>query len=183
MKLFLTAGHHFKDSGAVANGYQENLLNIEIRDLVVAELKKRFPGIEVWTDSDSKTLAQVILEVKAQATANDIWIEFHFDSAERIAASGTTALVANNAREKSRLIAADLALVGSQTLAIPNRGVRTESESNRGKLGMLHTAASSVLLEVGFVSNIGDMVSFQKQKHCLAEVYANKIAKYFNHGN
>ncbi|OOG19122.1 hypothetical protein BWD42_04010 [Sphingobacterium sp. CZ-UAM] len=181
-KLYLTAGHHFKDSGAVANGYQENNLNIELRDLMVSEFKRKYPSIEVWTDNDSDTLSQVITKVKNQATSQDYWIEIHFDAADVLSASGTTALIANDAREKSLSLAKDLSSVCALTLDIKNRGVKSESESHRGKLGMLHTAASSVLWEVAFVSNKSDMKRFEMEKLCLAEAAVNVIAKRFNYG-
>lgn len=174
--LYLTAGHHFKDPGAVANGYQENNLNIELRDLITKELKEKYPDVKFWTDKDTSTLSQVILEIKPQVTSKDYWVEIHFDSSERKAATGTTALVANNSREKSRSLASALASLTSETLGITNRGVKSESESNRGKLAMLHTSASSVLLEIAFISNSSDLQKYQKEKKCLAEVIANKIA-------
>ena len=51
MACFISAGHHLKDSGAVGNGYKENELTIEFRNLVVSACLKR--GLKVITDKDT----------------------------------------------------------------------------------------------------------------------------------
>src|SRR5690606_34858560 len=96
--IFLTAGHHNNDSGAIGNGYKENALNIELRDMIATRIRKLSPNAKVWTDNDNDTLSQVIAKVGKIATYNDIWVEFHFDASSNHTASGATALVATNAR-------------------------------------------------------------------------------------
>lgn len=173
-KIFLLAGHHLNDSGAVGNGYKENNLTIELRGLVTSAVRRIFPEGQIVNDSDGDTLATVISRVNKVVSTDDILIEFHFDSADRKEASGATALIAQGARERSKSIANELAKITSGVLGITNRGVKSEIESNRGRLGILHTKASSVLLEVAFISNVKDLDHY----HCNKLKLADEIAKY-----
>ena len=179
-KLFLTAGHHNKDSGAVGNGYKESELNIELRDLITQRVKELNASIEVYNDDDDLTLGQVIANVIETATSQDVFVEIHFDASDNASASGTTALVANNAGDKSKALAKELVDLNASILGIKNRGVKSEADSHRGKLGMLHTKAISVLMEIAFISNPKDMELYQEHKHWLADDYARTLIKYLN---
>lgn len=181
--IFLTAGHHNNDSGAIGNDYKESDLTKEIRDLTLTRIKQLSPHTKVWADNDNDTLSQVIAKVKALATAKDIWVELHFDAASSPTATGATALVATGAREKSKELANDLVSIGSKVLGIRNRGVKTELESNRGRLGMLHTAASSVLYEVAFISNKDDVEAYQDFKLWLSDELARVLIKHGQNNN
>lgn len=181
--IFLTAGHHNNDSGAIGNDYKESDLTKEIRDLTLTRIKQISPHTKVWADNDNDTLSQVIAKVKGLATAKDIWVELHFDASSNSTATGATALVATNAREKSKELANDLVSIGSKVLGIRNRGVKTELESNRGRLGMLHTPASSVLYEVAFISNKYDIEAYQEMKHWLSDELARVLIKHGQNNN
>lgn len=176
--IFLLAGHHEKDPGAVSDDLKENELNRELQQLVLKRLQQLSPKTEVYIDPFDLTLSQVINQVKSKATADDLLLSLHFDSATNASASGSTALVANDARSKSIDFATDLVHLVSSVLDIPNRGVKTEKESNRGRLGILHTAASSVLLEVGFIINHNDMAAYEKFKHWVADEITRTIIKH-----
>lgn len=176
--IFLTAGHHNNDSGAIGNGYKESDLNIEIRDLTLTRIKQLSPRTKVWADNDNDTLSQVIAKVKGLATAKDIWVELHFDASSNSTATGATALVATNARGKSKELANDLVSIGGKVLGTRNRGVKTELESNRGRLGMLHTPASSVLYEVAFISNKDDVEAYQELKLWISDELARVLIKH-----
>lgn len=175
--LIITAGHHAKDSGAVGNGYKENTLNVEIVELIIKRIKQLDSSIEIWTDDFKLTLSQVIAKVKEFASTEDVWVEYHFDASVSPKVSGATALVADGARKKSKSIAKELVDIGSTILEIPNRGVKSEKDSARGRLAMLHTKATSVLYEVGFISNPTDMVNHQDWKHWLADEHARILIK------
>ncbi|TDS14734.1 N-acetylmuramoyl-L-alanine amidase [Sphingobacterium paludis] len=176
-KIYLIAGHHNADPGAIGNGFRENALNIELRGLIHAAIKRHDKSVVVILDDDRDTLAQVIAKVKQTVTTNDILLDIHFNSFIQPKASGAEVLVANNARGLSLDIAKELSALTALTLQIPNRGVKTESQSARGKLGILHTAASSALLEVGFISNPTDMANYQQWKEKLADGIAKILVK------
>ena len=177
--LIITAGHHDRDPGAIGNGYKENALNIEIVELVIKRIKQLDPSVNIWTDDSKLTLSQVIGMVKEFATDEDVWVEYHFDASISPKASGATSLVADGARQLSKDIAKELVDIGSTILEIPNRGVKSEKDSARGRLAMLHTKATSVLYEVGFISNPTDMANHQDWKHWLADEHARILLKYY----
>lgn len=176
--IFLTAGHHNRDSGAIGHGYKESDLTKEIRDLTAARIRQLDSTVDLWLDDDNDTLTQVIHKVKSKAKPTDVWLELHFDAASSPTATGATALVAANAREKSKKLAADLVSIGSKVLGIRNRGVMSELNSNRGRLGMLHTAASSVLYEVAFISNENDVEAYQDMKYWLSDELARVLINH-----
>lgn len=176
--IFLIAGHHKNDPGAVSGDLQENVLNRELQLLVLERLESLAPNLIVYTDPFDLTLSQVINEVNKRVLSSDLLLSIHFDSATNPNASGSTALVANNARSKSIDFATDLVQLVSSVIDIPNRGVKSETESNRGRLGILHTAASSALLEVGFIINPNDMTSYENFKHWVADEITRTIIKH-----
>lgn len=177
--IFLTAGHHKKDPGAVNEGLKESNLNLELVGLIIERAKQIDPNIDIWTDDFKDTLPEVISKVRSSATKEDVWIEIHFDSAENKEAAGSTAIVANNARARSYNIA-DRLLIIHRVLNTRNRGIITESKSNRGKLGMLSTAASSVLLEIEFMSNNSAILNYDKWKYWVADEIARVLIEIHN---
>lgn len=176
MASFISAGHHLKDSGAVGNGYKENELTIEFRNLVVSHCLKK--GMKVITDKDTETLGQYLSRI--QTGSGSVVIEFHFDASVNKMATGTTALVGDDADRLDKSFAKELVDCTSSTLKIKNRGVQSEDMSHRGKLGLMREQGTVALLELGFISNKSDMESYQKNKKILAELIANIIYKYEN---
>lgn len=173
-KIFLTAGHSLIQGGASSNGLRENELTIEFCDLVADQLEEW--GYEVWRDNDNDSLSSVISKIKKQATSNDILLDIHFNAASSDA-RGTECFVAKNARAKSNRIAKRIAELSAGMLNTPNRGVKKENQSQHSRLGILHTAASSVLWEVEFIANKEFMDNYQVMKERLAIGVANILVQ------
>lgn len=180
MAIFISAGHNpngiKRDVGAVANGYHEADLNIEIRDLVIAELHN-YPKIKIITDKDSEPLADYLRRIKTGS--GSVILEFHFDAASP-SATGTTALVGNDADRLDKAFATELANATSKVLDIKNRGVKSERETHRGRLGLMRKRGTVALLEVCFITNKNDLKRYQAKKHQLAKSLAKIIYKYEN---
>lgn len=175
--IFCSAGHNPKgiktDPGAVANGYREADLNIEIRDLVTKELTAA--GAKFITDVDSETLAQYLGRI--QTGTGSVVLEFHFDAATGTA-SGSTAIVEAEADRLDKLFAKEIVDACAGTLGIKNRGVKSEADTHRGRLGLMREDGIICLLEVGFIDNTGDMAAFQAKKVALAKAIAPILIKY-----
>jgi N-acetylmuramoyl-L-alanine amidase len=75
-KIFLSAGHGGTDPGAVANGYNERDLAIELRSLIVTELKTTY-NIEPKVDSNSNKLIETLAWLKGKFLAKDILLDIH----------------------------------------------------------------------------------------------------------
>lgn len=174
MACFISAGHHNKDSGAIGvNGRKEADETIKLRDAVVKYCVAK--GLKVITDNDDETLAQYLTRI--QTGSGSVVVEFHFDAFNKTA-SGTTALVGNDADRLDKLFAQELSTFTSEQLGITNRGVKSESESHRGKLGLMREQGTVCLLEVCFIDNPEDMQKYDGNFFSLASGIANIIEKY-----
>lgn len=179
-KLIITAGHSLKAGGASANGLKEELLAIELRDLITDAIYQLDPTVKVWEDTDTDPLSVVIAKTKAVAAKDDILFDVHFNSASNKSTAGTEAFIAVNAREKSRRIAERITELTAGMLQTKNRGVKLENQSQHSRLGMLHSAASSVLYEVQFISNPEAMATYNEMKERLAVGIANILIQELN---
>jgi N-acetylmuramoyl-L-alanine amidase len=178
--VFLSAGHNPKgikvDPGAVANGYKEADLAVEIRDLTIKECLKL--GLKVIQDKDDERLGAYLKRIK---TGNgSVVLEFHFDASANVSATGTTALIEAEADRLDRAFAKEIADCCANTLGIRNRGVKSEKESHRGSLALMREEGIICLLEVGFITNINDINAYQKNKVALSKKLASIIQKYEN---
>lgn len=178
MTSFISAGHHFSDSGATANGFKEATEMIKFRDRVLAAMAKNHPATKVISDKDEETLSQYLKRI--QTGNGSVVIEFHLDAASNVKASGTTAIVSNNASGLSKGFAKELSDATALILGIQNRGVKPESYTHVGKLGLMREEGIVCLLELCFITNINDMEKLHDEckAQILAESIADIIAKY-----
>lgn len=175
MACFISAGHHLRDSGALGTGYQENMETIGFRDLVVTILRAK--GLKVITDEDNETLPQYLNRI--QTGEGSVVLEFHFDAYNR-KASGSTALYGIDADRNDKAFADELVAGCSSIMGIPNRGSISETESHRGRLGLMREKGIVCLLELAFIDNDNDMALYQNKKLDLANFVANVVEKYEN---
>lgn len=175
MAIFLSAGHHNNDSGAVANGYKENKLTIEFRDLVLHELQTKFPSYKVITDKDEETLSQYLNRIKTGS--GSVVLEIHFDAFNG-KAKGATALIQDAHDKYDKMMGQELVNATANILGTANRGVKTESQSARGKLGLTRKEGTTVLMELEFIDNENAMNGYHEGKHRLAQEYARILTKY-----
>ena len=173
MACFISAGHHLKDSGAVGNGYKENELAIEFRNLVVSACLKR--GLKVITDKDTETLGEYLKRI--ETGSGSVVLEFHFDAGPE-GANGSSVVIGDDADRLDKLFAQELLEVTTSTLGTKSRGVITEAQSHRGRLGLMREQGTVALLEVCFISNKDDMAKFNAKKVELATKIAKIVKKY-----
>lgn len=179
--IFVSAGHNSKsttikqDPGAVnKDGVKEGDLTIEFRDLVKHELD--LLGAKYVSDTEEENLAMYLHRIN---TGNaSVVVEYHFDSADSAAATGSTSLVEAEADRLDMAFAKELSNITSSILGIRNRGVITEAESHRGRLGLMREDGIICLVEIGFISNPDDLQRYQFYKKDLAKAHAAIIAKY-----
>jgi N-acetylmuramoyl-L-alanine amidase len=178
MAVFVSAGHTSKgnnqDSGAVnKNGIREADLTTEFRNLVLPNLKAK--GLNVITDVDTERLAEYLQRIKTGA--GSVVLEFHFDCADG-KATGSTVIVGSDADRLDKAFAQEIVNVTSSTLGIKNRGVISEADSHRGRLGLMREQGTVALLEICFIDNDKDLSSYQNNKLELAARVADIIKKY-----
>lgn len=175
---FPSAGHHLKDPGATYNGRQENLETIKFRDLLVLELKKL--GVKIITDKDTQT--NRAYQNSIQPGEGSVILDIHLN-AGGATATGTECLVsAKDYAYKTSLsyrMAEEICETTAETLEIKNRGVKSETTTRHGKLGILHQGAGvAVLWEICFISNKEDMTKYDANIEGLARAIAKICKKY-----
>lgn len=178
--IFVSAGHNpgglKVDPGAIGNGKREADLTVEFRNLVLEELKKKC--ISFVSDNDTERLGQYLKRIN---TGNaSVVLEFHFDAAASPNATGTTVLIGSDSDEHDKAFAKELVEAAASILMIKNRGVLSETESHRGRLGLMREKGIIALLEICFISNPADLSAYEKYKKYLAERIAAILIKYEN---
>lgn len=173
--IYLFAGHNNNDPGATGvDGITEAELTKELRDMIAAELTAM--GVKFILDNDNETLTQLILRIKPGS--GSVLCDIHFNSAAQLA-TGTETLIAEKGDNKSHKLAVELQQVMISSMGLFDRGVRTEKNSHRGRLGILHTAAGcAVLAEICFINNPVDLDAYQKNKGILAKRMAIVLKRH-----
>lgn len=175
--IFISAGHNPKglrpDPGASGNGYNEADLAVIQRDLTKLELDKL--GVAYKSDSDEERLADYLRRI--ETGSGSVVLEYHFDAYNGIA-SGATCLVGDDADRLDLAFAKELVDVTASILGIPNRGVKKEGESHRGRLGLMREQGTVALLELCFIDNKGDVDKWLSKKEILAKEFARILAHY-----
>jgi N-acetylmuramoyl-L-alanine amidase len=184
MTIFLSAGHNPKgirpDSGAVnKDGIRECDKAIEFRNLMYEALvslsQQNIIPKKIIMDQDDERLGDYLRRIKTGD--GSVVIEFHFDAFNGIA-SGCTVLIGNDADRLDKAFAKEIVNKTSHILKIPNRGVKTETDSHRGKLGLMREQGTVCLLELGFIDNPKDMIQYEYWKRCLASELALIINRF-----
>ena len=169
-KLFLSAGHSPTEPGAWGNGYREELLAIEFRDLLVTELKAldAIPTIDDNNNALKKTLAYF----KNLVSSNSVCVDIHWNASSNSTATGVETLIPATYSSFEYNLASLLSSEISNTLGIRMRGtngVKTEADSHHGRLGWMRLNGENILIEMCFISNLSDMQKYQKNKISLAK--------------
>lgn len=175
--IYVIAGHHDNDPGASGNGLREADLTKELRGLITERIIALRPDIEVRNDNDGDTLRQVIAKIRPKIKSTDILLDIHFDSFTNPKSTGSTAIISKNAGVKSKELAKDLVAITSTIVGINNRGVKDETTTSVGGLGILNMRGAAVLLEVGFISNPGDMENYLKNNGAIKYWLGDEIAR------
>lgn len=174
--IFISAGHHNKDSGAVGCGFKEADLTKIQRDLTCKELDKL--GVKYIQDKDVETLGEYLKRIE---TGNgSVVLEFHFNASDNKTATGVETLTSDNASKNSKDFAKELNDVTVKILGLKDRGVKTESQSHRGKLGLMREEGIVALVELAFISNCEDVRKWSENKEKLAAEYAKILKKFEN---
>ena len=173
MKIFLIAGHHNADPGAVNSTEKESDLTKELRGLIHDAIRELNPSVQIILDYDADTLPQVISKVNREIQDGDILIDVHFNSFSNGSATGAEVLVKNGSPNLVR--AAVYSKIIANTIGIKDRGAKTEAQSHRSKLPILHGNGSRYLFEVCFMSNSVDMEKYHSRKLELAKNLASEI--------
>lgn len=178
--VFVSAGHNSQstkikqDPGACANGLKEGDLTIDFRNRLCKELDRL--GVRYTKDSDEENLAMYLKRIRTGS--GSVVVEYHFDSAANDTATGTTALIEEEADRFDRAFGKELADSTAQILGVKNRGVISEAESHRGRLGLMREEGIICLVELCFISNKKDVAAYMANRDKLAAAHAAILQRY-----
>lgn len=170
-KVFLSAGHTNVpglDRGASGNGYYEGDLAAELRNLIYDNMKSK-PVI----DSNANALAGSLKFFKQLVNINSVNIDLHFNAATDRTANGCEVLIKDKSNGYRIGIATDLSNILATHGGFKNRGVKTEVDSARGKLGWFNLTGHNFIVEICFISNPVEMSKYLNNKHAIAMALAN----------
>lgn len=174
-KIIISAGHGGTDPGASGNGYIERDLAIELRNLIIAELKAL--GISALSDDDKNALKQTLLWLRGKFTTGDILLDIHWNAAGNPDANGSEVIIPQIASTFEKDLAAAI-LKCFTSFGYRDRGVKPETETARKSLGWMRPNAENILIEVCFISNLTDMKLYQANKQGIARRVAATLAHF-----
>lgn len=163
MKYFINAGHFDEDMGAIIGAYREGELVMGIRD----SLQRIAPDF-IYVP-DNLDLRQSIDWINEQCSQDDIAIGIHLNANNDRSIRGTEAYFFKNYQ-----LAKDMSAVVAESIGIPNRGPKPDSQTYVGSLGFLRQLkCNSVVLECGYMTSMLDMIKITSRKSDIAKAIAN----------
>lgn len=174
-KIFLSAGHGGRDSGAVGNGYIERDLTIDLRNHIARELKAL--GVVPSMDDDRNALSQTLSWLRGKVSDKDILLDLHWNAASNPEAKGSEVIIPDVASPFEKELAKSLLNIFTD-LGFKDRGVKPEALTARKKLGWMRPAAENILIEVCFITNLTDMKLYEANKQNIAKRIASVLNNY-----
>lgn len=170
--IYICAGHTNTqgknyDPGAVANGFKESQLTVQLRDLICVELKKL--GCNFKTDEDTQSLNETIFY--AGTSEKDVVFDIHFNAATP-QAGGSETFIPVEFTELEKKYAKLVTDKTCELLSIPNRGVKLENQTRHKRLGMMRPKGLNMLWEVCFITNKDEMTKYLSKINELAVAIA-----------
>jgi N-acetylmuramoyl-L-alanine amidase len=182
-QIFISAGHGGYEDGIVDPGFMlpgvttEAAEMIQVRDLVVAELRSR--NLAVLSVPDDLSAAQTLAWINERCRPQDVALEIHAGSHSNPATRG--AAVFYIAQNNTRRTHAELVLLALRRRVplLPSRGVRPDTDSPTGSLPFTRSlGCPSLLMEIGFLSNPQDLEIIQRQRRDVALGIADGLASW-----
>jgi N-acetylmuramoyl-L-alanine amidase len=172
--VFISAGHGGGDSGAVAaNGLTEASLALALRDVVATELLTLgVPVVEDGRDNINLPLRDALTLMR---DIDGPKVEFHWNAAANKKATGIEALC----HPQNKELAKALCMAISTVTQLPLRGDFGWRPANAGQHHRLaFCEAGGVILEVCFISNVKDLVTYQSKRAGVAVAIAQVLKRF-----
>lgn len=181
-QIFISAGHGglengVVDPGAVLPNTTEAAEMIQIRDLVVAELRSR--QLAVLSVPDDLSATQTLAWINGRCRPEDVALEIHAGVFSDPAVRGSAVFyIAKNDTRRTHAEIVLLALL-RRIPQVPSRGVKPDTESPTGLLPFCRNlGCPSLLMEVGYLSNPQDLAVIQRQRRDVALGIADGLASW-----
>ena len=176
-KVFLGVGHGGKDSGAVANGFKEKDLNLDVADAVFSELERH--GVYSMLSrvgDDSDTLDDRVKECNAYLGSDGLAVDIHHN-----AGGGDGAEVFYHYKGGASKTLADNILSEIVKIGQNSRGAKKKQGSDgKDYYGFIReTKAPAVIVECAFLDNKTDVqiVDTLPERQAMGKAIAKGILK------
>ena len=175
MKVFLNPGHHpGVDPGAVNNEYGVEEASI-VRDIgVLVARYLTYAGVEVETLQSDNLVGESPMYPEVCASANDLFVSIHCNSAGSAMANGTENLVfglGGKAERAARAIQNQLVT----SIDTTDRGIKERPDL----IVLRYTEMPAVLVEIVFISNDSDVELLIHEQDTIARAIARGVTDYF----
>ncbi|MBU6229695.1 MAG: glucosaminidase domain-containing protein [Cyanobacteria bacterium REEB459] len=181
-QIFISAAHGgyengVIDPGAVLPSTTEAAEMIQVRNLVVAELRSR--GLAVLSVPDELSAAQTLNWINARCRFDDVALEIRAGAYSDPAVRGSAAYyIAQNEVRRTQGEAL-LVSLRRRVPQLPSRGVKPDTESAIGQLPFLRLVnCPSLVMEIGYLSNLQDLATIQGQRRDVALGIADGLAAW-----
>lgn len=182
-KIFLDAGHGGRDPGAVNNsvGLHEADVNFDVCNKLAIILQAA--GLAVMLSRPSPLGSTESLDIDSRWQQANKWGADHFISVHVNAGGGTGAetFIAAS-KPDDRIFAATVNDTYAAAMGLRNRGVKLDSTTRHGSLGVLRwSRMPAILVELAFIDapqTVPDINILQFKRDIMAESIAKGIFKY-----
>lgn len=180
--IILTAGHTGPNTGAQGveieniGRMDEGRETIILRNRIAEIITNKY-GIPVLMDHDTEKLALLVSRINNSSTPESLCIDIHLNAAKNPDANGTEVIVSEDATDYEIRVAVRLMNSTARALKTNIRGVKTESQTPKKHLAMLHLRCHSVILEICFCTNPNDSRKYIAEQEQLAQALAETIVK------
>lgn len=171
MKITVTAGHSDSEPGAIQNGAVEHELMTELRDIIAMKLREA--GHQVKTDGE-RWRNLPLVHAMTLVPGSDCAIELHTNSSTDPRATGVEVVSLPTQKRQAQKLAKAIA----DCLGLRLRGEAgwlDQAKTHRGRLGFVRVGG--MVVEVFFLSNLGDLASYQARKWLVASAIASAITE------
>lgn len=169
--IFLSVGHSGGEVGAVAHGTTEFAECERIGRTVASTINNASTNTPVVFVPTTLKLASRLNWIKHNISAHDLLLELHMDSASP-SANGATAFYRDGNME-AKSYAQKVIDAYTASSEIRSRGVKPDTNTRHGSLGICRVHPTACLLELGFLSNKEDL---EKMRERSAEALLKTLA-------
>jgi N-acetylmuramoyl-L-alanine amidase len=181
-RIFLSAAHGgfengTRDPGTVAGGTTEAKEMIQIRDLVVAQLRSR--TLDILAVPDELSQVQSIDWINTRARIGDVALEIQANGASNPSVRGASIYyIAANSQRKSDAEMVIMSLL-RRFPQLPNRGAIPDTATGLGRLIFCRwISIPSMSMELGFLTNPDDRILIQNRRGDMAMGIADGLASW-----
>lgn len=183
MKICIDAGHGGKFNNATSyDGVQEKTENLTNALALQAEMQRRGHTVIMTRTTDTELAASLGADLNkrceiANSAGCDCFVSCHENGYSDPDANGTETIHGTNASAKSKQWAADCL----DRLAA-NTGLRKRSVLTQGITVLTKTKMPAILVEFGFMTNVGDMTTIRNNRAAFIGAIADSAEAMFGAG-